>query len=71
MPYNILAAVTIKEGVVPVEYVVLQIITNAPIFMRFVHRLVQRATLYLGDIFVVDNCSVHMQGNCTYMNEIL
>ena len=61
--YNILAAVTIKEDVKAVEYAVLRVTTTAPIFMQFVKRLLQRGTLSRGDIFVVDNCSVHTQGD--------
>ena len=32
--YNIVASVTIKEGVSPVEYKVLKIATTAPVFMK-------------------------------------
>ena len=56
--YNILAAVTIKENVSPVEFVVLQTTTTAQIFMQFVRRLIEGGILKSGDIFIVDNCSV-------------
>ena len=61
--YNILAAVTIKEGVKAVEYAVLETTTTAPVFLQFVKRLLQKGTLREGDVFVVDNCSVHLQGD--------
>ena len=48
--YNILAAVTIKEGVKAVEYAVLQTTTTAPVFLQFVKRLLQSGTLTEGDV---------------------
>ena len=47
----------------PVEYVVLQITTTAPVLMQSVRCLLQYGTRSYGDIFVVDNCSVHLQGD--------
>ena len=63
--FNILAAVTVKRGNVrPLEYVLLdKVRTHAPIFLQFVWRLISIGTLRRGDIFVIDNCSVHVKGD--------
>ena len=37
--------------------------TNAAVFTHFVAHLISTGTLVRGDIFVVDNCSVHMKGD--------
>lgn len=72
--FNILAAVTLKGGHVrPVEYFLLdKVCTNASIFLRFVKHLIEVGTLSSGDIFVLDNCSVHVQGdNCGLKEKLM
>lgn len=59
--YNILAAVTIKLRVRTVDWVVLQTCTDAPLFCQFVRILLDNSTLSRGGIFIVDNCSIHVQ----------
>ena len=62
--FNILAAVTVKGGKVsPLQYVVTQACTNAAIFLQFVKVLLEEGTLSRGDIFILDNCSVHVKGD--------
>ena len=62
--YNILAAATIKSGVRrAVDWVVLQTCTDAPLFCQFVGILLDNGTLSSGDIFIVDNCSIRVQGD--------
>ena len=71
--FNILAAVSVKGGHVrAVEYILLEKVrTDTPIFLRFVKRLLRVGTLERGDIFVVDNCSVHIQGDNSGLQESL
>ena len=62
--YNILAAVNVKGGdVPPVYFEVVEATTNAAIYCQFVRKLIQNGVLQRGDIFVVDNCTVHNQGD--------
>ena len=64
--YNILAAVNIKGGdVPPVYYEVVDATTNAAIYCQFVRKLIEHGVLERGDVFVVDNCTVHNQGDNT------
>ena len=61
--FNILAAVNLKGGSVPPVYSeVLETTTNSAIYLQFVKNLVNNGVLKSGDIFVVDNCSIHYQG---------
>ena len=71
--FNILAAVTLKKnGVRPVEYKVIEACTDAHVFLEFVMHLLEVGTLTQGDIFIVDNCTVHMQGvNCGLKDALL
>ena len=70
---NILAAVTVKgRSTRPVEYFILEkVSTNSQIFLQFVRRLLSVGTLRTWDIFVVDNCSVHIQGDNIGLRETL
>ena len=62
--YNILAAVNIKGGQVPPVYFrVLEATTNAAIYCQFVKELLDAGVLRSGDFFIVDNCSIHTQGD--------
>ena len=71
--FNILAAVTVKGGNVrPLQYVLLdKVRTDAPIFLQFVRRLIAVGTLCRDDIFVIDNCSVHVQGDNVGLQQTL
>ena len=70
--YNILAAVNIKGGVVPpVQSVVIEEVSNAPIFLQFVKVLIETGVLAAGDVFVVDNCTIHYQGDNVGLEETL
>ena len=62
--YNILAAVNIKGGdIPPVYFRVLEATTNAAIYCQFVKELIDSGVLRRGDFFIVDNCSIHTQGD--------
>ena len=62
--WNILAACCLKgELDKQVQFVVTDECTNAAVFAHFVAHLISTGTLVRGDIFVVDNCSVHMKGD--------
>ena len=70
--YNILAAVTVKGGLVrPLEFVVLQQCTTSAIFLQFVRVLLEEGTLSRGDIFVVDNCTAYHMGDNVGIQETL
>ena len=62
--YNILAAVNIMgAGVPPVYFRVLEATTNAAIYCQFVKELLDAGVLRREDFFVVDDCSIHTQGD--------
>ena len=62
--FNILAAVNLKGGdVPPVYFEVVEATTNAAIYCQFVCKLIEHDVLERGDVFVVDNCTVHNQGD--------
>jgi len=65
--YNIFAAISVKNVQKPVEAVVLDLIGDSIVFQHFVLWLLDIGFLQPGDIFVVDNCTIHMQG----VNEFL
>ena len=70
--YSILSAVTLKTGnIKPVEYVILEATTDSCLFLQFVRILLERGTIARGDVFVVDNCSVHLQGDNVGIQEEL
>ena len=69
--WNILAVVTLKRNVPHVEHVVIDESTNSFHFFDYVTHLVRIGTLARGDIFVVDNCTIHMQGENEYIQEVL
>ena len=69
--YNVLAAVTLKRDVPSVQALVLEVHGNAPLFANFVGHLLATRTLQRGDIFVVDNCSIHFMGDCQFMQQML
>ena len=62
--WNILAACNIKPHLHQhVQFVVTDETTNAAVFAHFVAHLIETSVLEMGDIFVMDNCSVHMKGD--------
>lgn len=70
--YNIFAAVTTKQNVERnVEAVVLDLIGDSTLFQIFVLYLLEIRFLEYGDIFVVDNCSIHTQGENQFLVEAL
>ena len=70
--YNILAAVNLKGGnVAPVFWEVIEECTTSAFYLQFVKNLVENGALSPGDTFVVDNCSVHYQGDNVGLPEAL
>ena len=62
---NILAAVNVKGGnVKPVEFIILEATSSSSVFLMFVQILLKGGTLCRGDIFAVDNCTIHMKADC-------
>ena len=68
--YNILAAVGLKQTIA-CEALVLDCNADAYIFSRFVQHLISKGFLVAGDIFIVDNCSIHFQGENQHLQETL
>ena len=61
--YNIFAAVTVKQDVERnIDFFVLQESGDSYLFRAFVMHLIEEGTLREGDVFVVDNCSIHFHG---------
>ena len=61
--YNIFAAVTVKEDVEKnIDFFVLEERGDSFLFRAFVMHLIEEGTLKEGDVFVVDNCSIHFNG---------
>ena len=69
--YNVLAAVTLKPDIAPVQALVLEAYGNAALFANFVAHLLATCTLQSGDIFVVDNCTIHFMGDCQFIQKSL
>ena len=62
--FNILAAVNLKGGpVAPVYWEVLEECTTSALYLQFVKKLIENGVLQRGDYFVVDNCTIHYQGD--------
>ena len=62
--YSILAAVNIKGGNIPsVQSVLIETCTDSSIFLRFIRVLLDSGVLQRGDVFVLDNCTIHMYGD--------
>ena len=55
----------------PVESAVFEEYTDSCIFLLFVKILLQKGVLSGGDIFVIDNCTVHTKGDNTGLQEEL
>ena len=69
--YNVLAAVTLKPDIAPVQALVVEVHGNGALFSNFVAHLLATRTLQRGDIFVVDNCTIHFMGDCQFMQKTL
>ena len=54
-----------------VEYLVLDENGDAPVFRAFVMHLIECGTLREDDIFVVDNCSIHFNGENSCLRDHL
>ena len=67
--YSILAAITLKKDVNPVSYGIIDVSTNAVYFQSFVRKLIETGVLVKGDIFVIDNCTIHCQGDNDELQE--
>ena len=52
-----------KRRVRPVEYIILEECTSSNLFLIFVRILLEKGMLQRGDIFVVDNCTIHAKGD--------
>ena len=62
--YSILTAVNIKGGTIPpVKSIVLEESTDSSLFLQFIRILLNEQILKRGDVFIVDNCSVHVKGD--------
>ena len=63
--FNILCAVNIKATTnnPAIDFIILDNTTDAAIFIQFVKRLIRKGILEEGDFFVLDNCTVHSQGD--------
>ena len=59
------------RGISPFEYVVLEECTNSALFLQLVMFLMDNGCLERGDIFVVDNCSIHCKGDNVGIQESL
>ena len=54
-----------------VEYLLIEECTDSCILLLFVKVLLQKGVLKKGDIFIVDNCTVHTKGDNTGLQEEL
>jgi len=69
--YNVLAAITLKRGGVSICARVVELNGDAIIFQEFVGECIREAVLERGDIFVVDNCTIHCFGENESLQEVL
>ena len=70
--YSILAAVNIKGGnVPPVKSVLIEQCANSSIFLEFILVLLDSGVLQRGDVFILDNCTIHMYGDNIGTQEFL
>ena len=70
--YNILATVNLKGGdIPPVYFEVLEETTTSAIYLQFVKNMIEDGVLKEGDFFIVDNCSIHCQGENTGLKDAL
>ena len=69
--YNIVTAVTLKRHCPPVTSIVVKVTGTSSLFSEYVSQIIQSGVLSRGDIFVVDNCSIHMRGDNFALQEAL
>jgi transposase len=69
--FNIFAAVNVKKHRRNVESVVLNMYGDSIVFQQFVLHLLNTGFLEAGDVFIVDNCSIHMHGENEFIVENL
>jgi hypothetical protein len=70
--HNILAAISVKGYLQrPVEAVVLDMNGDSTVFQEFVFYLLRVNFLTRGDIFIVDNCTIHFFGENEFLMEAL
>ena len=69
--YNIFAAITIKRHGRHIHFEVLEEHGDAILFSEFTMILLRRGVLVPGDIFVVDNCTIHIKGDNEGLQQIL
>ena len=55
----------------PVYFEVLEETTNSALYLQFVKKLIENGVLVAGDFFIVDNCSIHYQGDNVGLPEAL
>ena len=69
--YNIFAAITIKRHDKHIHFEVLEEHGDAILFAEFTKILMRSGILVQGDIFVVDNCTIHVKGDNEALQKIL
>lgn len=70
--WNILAACSVKKNLKrALEYIMIDEKGDACLFQEFVAHLIEIGLLERGDIFVIDNCSIHMSGENEFLQETL
>ena len=68
--YNILAAISMKRDH-PICARVIDLNGDAIVFQEFVRECLDEGVLSTGDIFIVDNCTIHCYGGNEYLQEVL
>ena len=68
--YNILAAVALKRPI-PICHCVIDETGDAILFAEFVSLLLKDSILCRGDIFIVNNCTIHMGGSNKSLQSVL
>ena len=68
--YNVLAAVSLKKHI-PICHRVVDETGDALLFAEFVSILRKEGILCRGDVFIVDNCTIHMGGKNKSLQSVL
>lgn len=69
--YNILCSIQTRPDSAPVQYIITEEHGTSEIFFDFVMQLLRTGFLRVGDIFVVDNCTIHFSGDCELLSSYL
>ena len=70
--YSILTAFNLKGGLMPpVKSYIIEKCTDSSTFLEFVCKLLEEGVLERGDVFIVDNCSMHIYGDNTSSQQFL